>query len=255
MTKKKITRVEASEDVKVPKKTFKPTEESKKKATNLRLIALLLWAVAIGLEVFGIFQLKKPEINVVLLVGILVVMAVLSIGGSVQWQKANRLDPASEANKFKFFVQNQLGLILAVVAFLPLIILVIRNDEMEGKDKGIITAVAVVALAITGFAGLDRNPVSQEQFAEEIALAESLHGDNYEVYWTKYGKVYHLYEDCHHINRDGTVEIFQGTIPAAYEYKNITELCKTCSARADKELALEVKEDDIQVEDEDESSN
>src|SRR5699024_2175677 len=119
MTKKKITKVEASKDAKAPVKDFVPSEENKKKASTNRVIALLLWAVAISLEVFGIFQLKKPEINIVLLIVLLVAMAGLSIGGSLLWKKANRLDPASEANKVKFFIQNQLGLIIAIIAFLP----------------------------------------------------------------------------------------------------------------------------------------
>lgn len=255
MTKKKITKVEASKDAKAPVKDFVPSEENKKKASTNRVIALLLWAVAISLEVFGIFQLRKPEINMVLLIVLLVAMAGLSIGGSLLWKKANRLDPASEANKVKFFIQNQLGLIIAIIAFLPMIILVLSNDEMEGKEKGIVTAVAVVALGIAGFFGTDFNPVSSEQYAEEIALAESLHGENYDVYWTEHGRVYHLYEDCHHINREETKGIFEGTVPAAYEAKNIKELCKTCEARAEKELALKVDKEDVQLDEEDETSN
>ena len=255
MTKKKITRVEASGDVEMPKtdKTFKPSEENKKKASTNRFIALGLWAVAIGLEIFGILQLKKPEINIVLLVVVLVFMAILSISGSLLWKKANRLDPASEKDKFRFFVQNQLGLIISIVAFLPLIILVLSNEELEGKDKGIVTGVAVVALAITAFFGIDFNPVSIEKYTEEIALAESLSGDKYEVYWTEHGKVYHLYEDCQHINRADTVGINAGTIPAAYEHKNITEMCKTCEKRAKKEIALKEQSNDNSLEDTDDN--
>lgn len=240
MTKKKITEVKTSDGVELPKsdKKFVPTEENKKKASTNRFIALGLWIVSIGLEVYGIMLLNKPIIKVGLLAGLIVVMAILSITGSILWKKANRLDPASEANKVKFFIQNQLGLIIALIAFIPLIIFVLQDEDLEDKDKGIITAVAVVALAITGFFGIDFNPVSVEQYTEEIALAESLLGEDYAVYWTQHGKVYHLYEDCHHINREDTKEIFRGDIPGAYEYKNITEMCKTCEKRAEKELAL-----------------
>ena len=49
--------------------------------------------------------------------------------GSLLWKKANRLNPASEKNGFKFFVQNQLGLIIAVIAFLPIVIMVFTNKN------------------------------------------------------------------------------------------------------------------------------
>ncbi len=243
MTQKKVTKVEGSQDQKTEKKVFKPSAENKKKATNQRIIAFLLWAVAIGLEIFGILQLKKPEINLILLVVILVVMAILSIGGSFLWKGANRLDPASEANKVKFFIQNQLGLIMSIIAFLPLIVLVLLNKDLDKKEKGIVTTVAVIALALTGFLSTDHNPVSVEKYTEEIAFAEQLLGEDYTVYWTEHGKVYHLFEDCHHINRSATVEIFEGAIPTAYEHRNIEELCKTCESRARKQIESEKQEE------------
>ena len=66
------------------------------------------------------------------------------------------------------------------------------------------------------------------------------------VYWTKSGTKYHIYVDCHAINRDATTEIFEGTVAKARELKNITELCKFCEARAEKDrLVDKVEQTDI----------
>ena len=235
MTKKKIVRVEEEKnhsDV----KTFKPSDEDKKKATQFRIVAFIGWIIAIGLEIFGVVKLNQNQLSTTIMIVILIIMALLSIGGSLLWKKANRFDPASEANSFKFFIQNQLGMIMAILAFLPLIILVLTNEDLEKKDKGIITAVAVVALGITSVIGFDFNPVSIEQYTEESARVQELMGEEL-VYWTEHGNRYHLYEDCHHINTDRTKQLYEGTVPQAYKVKSIKEMCKTCENRAMKELA------------------
>ncbi|NKF33718.1 hypothetical protein HER21_45665, partial [Pseudomonas sp. BGM005] len=62
-----------------------------------------------------------PQWAFITLLVLLVVIAVLAITGSILWKKANRLDPARKSETVRFFVQNQLGAIIAIVAFLPLI--------------------------------------------------------------------------------------------------------------------------------------
>jgi len=44
-----------------------------------------------------------------------------------------------------------------------------------------------------------------------------------------------LYNDCPSINTKRTEQIYQGTVAQARELKNITELCKICEKRAEKE--------------------
>jgi len=66
-----------------------------------------------------------------LLIGLLVVIAVFAMLGSVLWKKSNRHDPATKAEPFKFFVQNQLGAIITVLAFLPLLALIFLDKDME----------------------------------------------------------------------------------------------------------------------------
>ena len=95
---------------------------NKSKAKKLRLCAFLSWFLAIGIEVAAYFVLQKTPINFVLLTVLIVLILIFAILGSYLWKKANRLDPASKKNKIKFFIQNQLGVIMSLITFAPLII-------------------------------------------------------------------------------------------------------------------------------------
>ena len=173
---------------------FEASPEAKKKALTYRLIAVALWVVAIAAEAFTIFWLlKHTELNnfMVWLIVAIVVIAIFALGGSLLWKKANRFDPASERNKVKFFVQNQLGAIITIVAFLPLIILIFANKDMKGNQKLIAGIIAIVALLGVGAASIDYNPPSIEQIDEDAATVIAYTGKN-EVFWVKGGSVYHL---------------------------------------------------------------
>lgn len=246
-TKKKIVKVSDTEEgkaaaEKISKKTkeavasgevaeFKPTAESKTKALHLRIFAVVLWVLAIGCEVAAILLLRNPPITMWLMIALIVADLGLAVAGSMLWKKSNRLDPAKKSETVKFFVQNQLGLIISIIAFLPLIILILTNKDLEGKQKGILAAIGVVALLGAGALGMDLNPPSVEQYTEQMQEVDQLTGQS-EVFWTKSGTKYHLYADCQHINTDKTAEIFSGTVPQARELKNITELCATCRSKA-----------------------
>ena len=133
-----------------------------------------------------------------------------------------------------------MGLIITVIAFLPLIILIFTNKDLKGKQKGLVGIIAIIALAVAGYLGIDFNPPSIEQYTEQTAKVESLMGTN-NVFWTKSGTKYHTYSDCYHINTSKTEEIFSGTVAQARELKNITELCNTCEKRAEKEKSLDTE--------------
>lgn len=216
-------------------KQFVASAEAKGKAKQLRLFALLAWVIAIGGEVFAILKLIHDDMLVWLIVAIVAILG-LTITGSLLWKKANRLDPASEKDKFKFFVQNQLGAIIAVLAFLPLVIFILSNKEIDGKTKGIAGAIAGVALLAATIFGIDFNPPSIEKYTEEInAQTEVVTSltDTDQVYWARQGTVNHIYEDCQHIRgRDG---VTFGTVKESFEAKGISTLCKTCENRARKE--------------------
>ncbi len=238
--KKKITRVEGGETpISDQPKRFVPTAESKGKATQLRVIAGILWFFAIAAQIGAIMLLFKQPINMLWSIILIAVDLVLVIIGSLLWKKSNRLDPASEKQKFRFFMQSQLGMVTAVIAFLPLVIFILTNKNLDGKQKGILGGIAAAALLIAGVVGYDFNPPSIEQYTEEINRVEWLNNGVDHVYWTKSGKVYHLYDDCSYINTDRTDEIFEGTVPQARELKNITSLCSRCEKRSIKEKNLD----------------
>jgi len=240
-TTKKLTRVEGGETSSATEaketKPFVASDESKAKAKSRRIFAIISWIVAIGFEIGAILLLRKPPINTTWLIVLIVADLIFAVIGSLLWKKANRFDPASEKDKIKFFVQNQLGAIISIIAFLPLVILILTNKDMKGKQKGIVGAIAVIAMVIAGVVGIDFNPPSQEQYAAQTAQVESLTGANH-VFWTKSGTHYHLYSDCYRINTRRTDEIFEGTVAQARELKNITELCSTCEDRVKKEKGL-----------------
>ena len=225
------------------KKVFIASAEAKGKAKQLRLFAFLLWIIAIGGQVFAILKLISNE-NLVWLIVVIVAILALSITGSMLWKKANRLDPASEKDKVRFFVQNQLGAIMGVLAFLPLVILIFMNKDVDGKTKAIAGSVAVVDLRVAGISGVDFAPPSIEKYTKEINeqtdIIKDLNFDNDNVFWSTAGNKYHIFEDCQHIK--GREGVTNGTVKESWDQKGISELCKTCEKRA-------VKARDISVED------
>ncbi|MCL2849710.1 MAG: hypothetical protein FWE61_06665 [Micrococcales bacterium] len=230
-------KVKAEETAK-PAPTWAPTAQAKSRALQLRIVAGVLWALAIGAEAAAIFWvLQMSPVNIWLLIGLIVVDLALAVGGSLLWKKANRLDPASREDNVRFWIQNQLGLIIAIIAFLPLVVLVFLNKDLDGKEKGIVGAIAIAALIIAGAAGTTVGSPSVEEYAEQTQQVTDLMGEDL-VYFTAHGTKFHLYSDCRHINSDRTEEIISGTVAEARELKKIKELCLTCKARAEKELGI-----------------
>lgn len=227
-------------------KIFKASEEAKGKAKQLRLFAILAWILGMAGQIFAIFKLISNE-TLTWLIVVIVAILILSITGSLLWKKANRLDPASEKNKTKFFIQNQLGAIMGVLSFLPLVILIFMNKDIDGKTKGIAGTIAAVALVVAGITGVDFNPPSVEKYTKEIneqtEVLKSLNHDTDNVYWTKAGNKYHIFEDCQHIK--GRDVINNGTVKKSWDEKGISELCKTCEKKAIKANEIMVEESDI----------
>src|SRR3982751_6394363 len=128
-------------------KEWRATHGQKSAATRLRLFAALSWIVAIGTEVAGIVLLRQHKFdhgNLPLLIGLLVVIAIFAIAGSLMWKAANKSDPASKSEPARFFVQNQLGAIITVLAFLPLIVLIFVDKDMDPKNKKIAGGIGAV---------------------------------------------------------------------------------------------------------------
>lgn len=239
---RKITRVTGGA-APTQQPAFVPTAEAKGKAKQLRLFAILAWILAIGAEAGAIVVLLKSAKPIttatwVWMIALIVLDLVLVIIGSSLWKKSNRLDPASEKQKIKFFLQNQLGVIISVIAFLPLVLLIFTNKNLSGKQKGIIGGIAAVALIIAGISSADFNPPSVEQYAEQTAQVEELAGVNH-VFWTKSGSKIHIYSDCQSLTNSS--EIFEGgTVAEAHEHNGkIDGLCSFCERRARREKGLQ----------------
>jgi uncharacterized membrane protein YhaH (DUF805 family) len=152
-------------------KAWQATQDQKGSAKRLRIYAALCWLVAIGAEIAGIVFLKQGKFqsgNLPLLIGLLVAIAVFAIAGSVLWKKANRHDPASKADGFRFFVQNQLGAIITLIAFLPLIVLIFLDKDMDPKNKKIAGGVGVALALLATVIGIDFKPPSVEQYTEDM---------------------------------------------------------------------------------------
>ena len=152
-------------------KAWAATQDQKGKAKKLRMFASLSWLVAIGTEIAGIILLLKnkfDEGNLVLLIGLLIVIAVFAIAGSLMWKASNKHDPATKAEPFKFFVQNQLGAIITVVAFLPLLALIFLDKDMDPKNKKIAGGVGVGLAALATIIGVDFSPPSTEQYTQDM---------------------------------------------------------------------------------------
>ena len=152
-------------------KEWRATQGQKSAATRLRLFAAVAWVVAIGSEIAGIVMLRQHKFdhgNLALLIGLLVVIAIFAIAGNLMWKKANTHDPASKADGFRFFVQNQLGAIITLVAFLPLIVLIFMDKDMDPKNKKIAGGVGVVLALIAAVIGIDFNPPSTEQYTQDM---------------------------------------------------------------------------------------
>jgi hypothetical protein len=217
---KKVVRVQATPEEQAAAASapnWTPTAQSKGQATTFRWIAVVLWVLAIGGEAFGIFWvLKQNPVNMIILIALLVVIALLAIGGSLLWKRSNRLDPASKSEPVRFFVQNQLGAIITVIAFVPLIVLIFTDKNMSGQQKGVAGGIGIVLLLVAGYFGVSINPPSTEQYTAETQQVTDATGQNL-VYWTKDGQVFHLCSSASAVNltsKDN--QIYSGTVAEAH---------------------------------------
>ena len=206
------------------------TGDPHKRATCKRIWAIVCWVIAIAFEVIGILKLTEVinwfsglDITTFLIICI-VLDLIFVIIGSLLWKKANHIDPASEKNKTKFWLWNNLWTILSVIAFLPMIILIFTDKDLDKKSKWLVGSIAIIALAVAGLASYDWNPVSMEwlERAEKEVLQVSPSGT---VYWAEHSKKYHVDQDCPAFSRSETV--YEGTVRDAYE-RWLTDPCRRC---------------------------
>jgi uncharacterized membrane protein YqjE len=152
-------------------KDWQATQGQQSSAKRLRIFAMLAWIVAIGGEIAGIVMLRQHKFdhgNLALLIGILVVIAIFAIAGSLMWKTANKHDPARESDKARFFFQNQLGAIITLIAFLPLIVLIFLDNDMDPKNKKVAGMVGGVLAVVAALIGVSWKPPSVEQYTKDM---------------------------------------------------------------------------------------
>lgn len=152
-------------------KEWRATHGQAAAATRLRIFAGIAWVVAIGGEIFGIVLLRQHKFdhgNLPLLLGILVGVAIFAIAGSLIWKAANKQDPARESDPAKFFFQNQLGAIITLIAFLPLIVLIFMDKDMDPKNKKIAGGVGAVLAVAATLIGVSWKLPSVEQYTKDM---------------------------------------------------------------------------------------
>lgn len=242
---------EVQKVVKKPQQNMVEAKPTKGSSKLYRLLAFVLWALAITCEVFAIMALLKNfviqfkkgagQTNILLTIILFVVLDLaLAITAAQFWKKANRISPMSEKNKFLFYLWNELGVIMAAICFIPLIIILLKSDKLDKKTKIIATIVAVVAMLITGAASADYNPISAEQKQEAEQQLEGV-----TVYWTPGGHKYHLKVDtdeetkdgCPYLRRSNTV--VYGDVDEAIE-SGKTSLCSYCARNYAEALNLDI---------------
>jgi hypothetical protein len=149
------------------------------------------------------------------------------------WKRANRISPMSEKNKFLFYLWNELGVIMAIICFLPLIIFLLKDKKLDKKTKIIATVVAIVAMLVAGVASAEFNPIS----AEEKKSAENL--ITQDVCWTAGGHKYHIDDNCQSIRNS---DYYKGTVKEAIESGKGT-LCAFCAREVNEAAAAAMNPD------------
>ncbi|MBR5433641.1 MAG: hypothetical protein IK117_04325 [Bacteroidales bacterium] len=241
MAEKKEHKIIQSEAAKTASTKGVAAQQIAQSTVGLRIGSVVLWIVALVAEFLAIKASFVPspaeDEEAVLFMGMapftalivfLVIDLICVIAGSLLWKKANHIHPASEKNALTFWLWNNLGVIMAAIAFIPFIILLLTNKNADQKTKTVGTIVAVVAMLIAGFSSYDYNPYSAEEQQEILKMEEA----TATVFWTEGGKVFHIYEDCQHLNK--SEELHQTTTQEAEEAGK-ERLCKTCLKRHEKE--------------------
>lgn len=227
----------AAETAKKPQTVITPNKPTGGSTVGLRIGAIFLWLVAIVFEVLAIMAITKDftiqftqngNTNMwILLIGCIVLDMAACITAAQLWKKANHIRPMSEKRgKFLFYLWNELGVIMACICFIPLIVLLLKNDKLDKKMKTIVSIIAAVALLITGAASADYHPISEEQ--QQAAVQQITDS----VYWTQFGHRYHVYEDCSATKNSNT--LYKGPVLEAIE-SGRTAMCQFCANRAERE--------------------
>ena len=192
---------------------------------------MVFWILGIACEVLGILwilEVLSASNKIVFIVIALVADLIFVVAGSLLWKKANKIDPPSEKNKTEFFIKTQLGAIVAVVAFFPILLFLLTDKNMDKKSKTWVSILAGIFLLIAVGLSIDWNPISSEDLAQMEVNAENSDFGTGNVKWASSSKVYHTWEGCSALGRIAEKNLNEGTVKDAFEAGKV-RMCKFCA--------------------------
>jgi hypothetical protein len=214
-------------------------------AKPFRIVAVILWILGVACEIVGINFINGniyfPRFSQqTWLIIWLVLDFVLVVIGSQMWKRANHINPPSEANKAEYWLQTEAGVIVAIIAFAPIIFVLLNDKKLDKKTRQICSIIACVALAAAGISGVDFHPATQEDYDAAVQSAAQLGStgqstttapatvtsNDITAYWTTFGRVYHLNPNCQAIKNSAT--IYSGSLADAFAAKRSRE-CEFCA--------------------------
>jgi hypothetical protein len=221
--------------------------EPKQQTWHLRLIAVALWLVAIGLECFALVVLLNQRARTELashlgfsagvaqgaggqpvvefpawalgaIIAILLINLVFALCGALVWNAANRLRPDAGEHRGRDLFVQLLGATLLILASLPLVVMVIASKALHPIQKLLATVVALAALVIVALYGVDQTPPTIAQFNTEqhwdrTRVVEITGAD--EVFWLANGNVYHLCAEVSELRDAEASKLSSGTVAQA----------------------------------------
>ena len=210
------------------KKTY---VQPKGNAGTLRFVAIALWLLGIACEVLGVLTILNKIIfsNPVLFICLFLVADLILIAiGSYCWKRANKIDPPSEKNKTEFFIKTQLGAIISVIAFFPILLFLINDKNLDKKSKMWVSILAGACLLGSVALGIDYDPISLEDLQQMMVNSESSDFGAGTVQWSKNSKVYHTWEDCSSLKRILPQNLREGSAEAAFQ-EGKARMCWFCA--------------------------
>lgn len=197
-------------------------------AGKKRIFAYVFWALAIAAEVAAIWTFNNFSVLWPSLAAI-IADAVLCIIAAQFWKQANRLDPPKGK-----FLKNQFGVIMTLIAFLPLGYFLLKNSkDMPAGAKKILAIVAAAAFVLTMGMSIEYNPTTQADLEQAEQMAIEYGGA---AYWGKYSKSYHFDPDCQTLVN--SKEIFEGTMEEAFDLGK-SDPCDFCAGGGESKSILE----------------
>jgi hypothetical protein len=152
-------------------KDWQANQGQKSSANRLRIYAMISWLIAIGGEVYGFVMLRGGKFvqdNLPMIIALLVGIAIFAIAGNFLWKAANKKDPAKKSDAGQFFFQNQLGAIITLIAFVPLVLLILTDKNMDPQTKKVAGGLGAVLAVIAAMTGVSIKPPSVEQYTQDM---------------------------------------------------------------------------------------